>query len=260
MLLFFIAFSSLWAKVFIDVQRKGQLLEVWIVNSEIFDVTTDLSLKSAFLETSTPTPLTTVVKHQTKKRVMTLQITDKRFSYTTHIKWTLGSHLAKHDDTYLYALPFASGRSYRVSQGFYGTKTHDEKNQYAVDFEMPEGTWIYAARDGMVVQTKSDSNKGGADKRFLKDANYIKILHRDGTFGLYYHLRKNGVKVKVGDHVERGSFLGLSGKTGYAKGPHLHFSVYKVLDTSNRISVPFRCRTAQGVVEEIRTNVYYKAP
>jgi len=33
-------------------------------------------------------------------------------------------------------------------------------------------------------------------------------------------------KVKAGDTIERGGLLGYSGNTGYATGPHLHFSVF----------------------------------
>ena len=66
---------------------------------------------------------------------------------------------------------------------------------------MPEGTPVHAARDGVVVGTKDDSNRGGSSKKYEWDANFVLIRHSDGTLGHYVHLQKGGVTVKVGDTV-----------------------------------------------------------
>ena len=56
--------------------------------------------------------------------------------------------------------------------------------------------------------------------------NNLIILHPDGSRSGYWHLQKDGALVNVGDTVKQGQVIGLSGKTGYAFQPHLHFMVW----------------------------------
>lgn len=55
--------------------------------------------------------------------------------------------------------------------------------------------------------------------------NYLVIAHSDGTFGVYWHMKKNGIQVAVGGTVARGDNIALSGNTGNSSTPHLHFDV-----------------------------------
>src|SRR5439155_21697463 len=60
------------------------------------------------------------------------------------------------------------------------------------------------------------------------------------------HLSKDGAKVKVGQIVEPGDLIGLSGNTGFTSGPHLHFSVFKTKDGKQRQSIPVKFQTANA--------------
>ena len=53
--------------------------------------------------------------------------------------------------------------------------------------------------------------------------NSIYIDHGNGVVSMYFHLSKP--IVKEGDKVQRGQAIGLSGMSGRATGPHLHFSL-----------------------------------
>ncbi|NJO03500.1 MAG: M23 family metallopeptidase, partial [Bacteroidia bacterium] len=75
-------------------------------------------------------------------------------------------------------------------------------------------TPICAAREGVVVEIKDDAQEGGKDRRYASQANYIIILHPDGTLAHYWHLRPEGCAVKVGDRVNPGDIIGYSGNTG----------------------------------------------
>ncbi|WP_298516703.1 M23 family metallopeptidase [uncultured Kordia sp.] len=135
------------------------------------------------------------------------------------------SKTAVHNDAYVYSLPVAIGKKVRISQGFNGKKSHSSiASKYAIDFDIPVGTEIYAAREGIVVYTITGYKKAGG-KAYVKKANKILILHDDGTFAAYSHLMYNGALVKKGDTVQRGQLIGYSGNTGYSSGPHLHFAV-----------------------------------
>ena len=150
----------------------------------------------------------------------------------------MGNKDAKHDDSYRYRLPYALNETYRVSQGYNGTQTHKGRSKYAIDFAMPEGSAVHAAREGVVVKVKSDSNRGGYDKRFARFGNFVTIAHSDGTMATYYHLKQDGVIVRVGEQVTRGQKIGYSGNTGYSSGPHLHFAVFKAKNSSMMQTIP----------------------
>ena len=51
-------------------------------------------------------------------------------------------------------------------------------------------------------------------------ANYVTLLHADGTKSLYLHLQ--ATSVGVGDTVDIGTEVGLSGSTGWSTGRHAH--------------------------------------
>jgi murein DD-endopeptidase MepM/ murein hydrolase activator NlpD len=151
-----------------------------------------------------------------------------------------------------YRVPFESGRV-RVDQGFGGQFSHnDVQNRYALDFAVPEGTPVLAARGGTVLQVESDFERAGVDReRDGGRANYIRILHDDGTMAMYAHLQPEGVQVRVGQQVREGERIGLSGNTGFSTAPHLHFVVQ--VNAGMRLqAIPIRMFGALGELKFAR--------
>lgn len=130
----------------------------------------------------------------------------------------------KDDTSYIYSLPYEEGKSFRVIQGYFSKFTHKERA--ALDFNMKRGTNITAAREGVVVRVKEDGDRGGLNKKYRPFGNNIVIQHADGSRAGYWHLQQDGAVVIVGDTVKKGQLIALSGKTGYAAVPHLHFLVW----------------------------------
>ncbi len=124
-----------------------------------------------------------------------------------------------------YLLPWQPGPTYECIQGNNSTGDHQGVEAYAWDFPMRIGTLVLAARGGVVTQVKEDSNLAGFNVSYANDANYLVIDHGDGTQSAYFHLMYNGVLVNVGDQVQQGQPVALSGDTGWSSGPHLHFVV-----------------------------------
>jgi len=145
-----------------------------------------------------------------------------------------------------YLLPLRQ-RDFRIDQGFGGSFSHDDpQNRYAVDFAADIGTPVLAARDGVVMQVENDFAKAGLSReKYGGRANFIRILHDDGTMALYAHLREEGVLVRVGQRVRAGQQIGLSGNTGFTTGPHLHF-VVQVNRGMKLESLPFHMRGPDG--------------
>lgn len=142
------------------------------------------------------------------------------------VSYSFGKKLNKDSiKNHLYELPFKKNKRYKIMQGFNGKFTHSsEQSRYAIDFKMPIGDTIVAARAGYVVNVISHFTEHGG-KSYRSKANQIIIMHNDGTFAYYVHLDKDGTLVKVNDYVEAGEPIGLSGFTGFTTKPHLHFVV-----------------------------------
>jgi murein DD-endopeptidase MepM/ murein hydrolase activator NlpD len=146
-----------------------------------------------------------------------------------------------------------------VTQGYNGKYSHTGSNQYATDWQMPEGTPVYAARGGIVAKLKDDSDQGGPSMKFDRYNNYVLIRHDDGTLGHYCHLKKGGVCVKVGQIVRTGDLLAHSGNTGFSTGAHLHFCVFKTLNGHERKSLPVQFRTAKEEAVTLLSGHRYRA-
>jgi len=144
----------------------------------------------------------------------------------------------------IFTICLSPGTKYKVVQGYGGMFSH--KNKAALDFAMPVGTPVHAARGGVVYSFAEDSNEGGPFSKYNKKANYIIIKHSDGSFGCYWHLKKNGVAVKKGT-VIKGELIGYSGNTGFVLRPHLHFAVKQKLNYDKDSFVQTKFRTTEGV-------------
>lgn len=154
---------------------------------------------------------------------------------------------------YDYALPYPTGYTFTVLQGFHGEFSHRGSNEYAVDFDCPVATPVLAARDGVVVVTNAAALGSGTKPEFLdyKRTNFVIIQHDDGTLGEYMHLAPSSVIVRPGERVARRKQLALSGNTGYSSTPHLHFQVMTAsADGIAAMSFPFRVAASPTLVEE----------
>jgi len=127
------------------------------------------------------------------------------------------------DHFHVYSLPFEKDKSYFVVQGYESMFSH--KGDYAIDFKMKQGTKVMAARDGIVVFVRESNSEGGMKKKHVGKGNGITIRHNDSTHAHYWHLQHNGALVSIGDTVQQGQLIGLSGNTGFSAFPHLHFEV-----------------------------------
>jgi len=246
-------------KVKILISRKNNKIDVKFVNHNMYAVTLKVIPKYINIKPANHLPDEFVIPSNTTLPYTTLKLLSGKSYYGYKYSWTMGSKDAVHDDNYIYRLPFKKGTSHIVSQGYNGLKTHKGRSAYSIDFPMPKGTKIYAARDGIVVKTKSNSNVGGYEKKFASSGNFVRILHSDGTFATYYHLEYKGVLVVVGEKIFKGEAIGYSGNTGYSSGPHLHFAVFKAASARHTQTLPIKMNSAQGIIREPQKGHYYKA-
>ena len=165
---------------------------------------------------------------------------------------------ARHDDAVRYRLPFPTEIPRFLGQGVGGHWSHtDAENYHAFDFGLPIGTPVLAARAGVVAQVVDEFESGSLDRTRASENNSVALLHDDGTFARYGHLRR-GIPVKVGARVERGGLVAFSGYTGYGSAPHLHFSVSRRLASGGSETLPIRFGKGAGFVPE--QGQYYGSP
>ena len=122
-----------------------------------------------------------------------------------------------------YTLPYETGRDWlviRSSEHF--APGNRGVGLYAIDFQMPIGTPVVAARAGIAVAIQESFLDGNDED--LKE-NYVFVRHDDGTIARYFHLTQNGALVSEGDSVRRGQAIARSGNSGQSGQPHLHFDV-----------------------------------
>jgi murein DD-endopeptidase MepM/ murein hydrolase activator NlpD len=182
-------------------------------------------------------------------------------SPSARLSWRgiLGSPGTEHKPDMPYRAPFALGASYLVSQAYPDRFTHQTPaDQYAVDIALPDGTPIYSARDGTVINIRHDKYVGAATPVMMDQANVIEILHSDGTIAVYAHLHWDSVRVQPGQRVRRGEYIANSGNTGFTTGPHLHFAVIRNAGLSEE-SVPIQFTGAGGSVVTAQTRMMLTA-
>ena len=243
-----------------EVRYDGNI-ELRATNFREFPITFTLRVRTSGLVSDGPATITETLEGEQSRLVMLLHEDggDRKGSYRISCGWTIGDKDARHDDSYLYRLPYAAGKSYLVLQGYGSRFSHRGLEHYAVDFNMPVGTPVYAARGGIVARIEESNDKGCWDDGCGAFANYVVILHNDGTTGEYYHLQQNGALVDVGDRVVAGQKIGLSGNTGHTTMPHLHFAVYRAAEWGNTQSIPIRFLSSAGIVDRPRRGGRYQA-
>ena len=171
------------------------------------------------------------------------------FSYRLSYKLVPGEPFERVPDDLDYFPPFARGKTFSISQGMDDDHTHnDAANRYAVDIVMPMGTPVLAARSGVVMESEGTfPDDGRKDKSLLDQANFIRLLHDDGTMAIYAHLQQHSLRVQPGMKVPAGHWIANSGNSGFSSGPHLHFVVQKNLGMALE-ALPLRFRQPDGTL------------
>lgn len=154
-----------------------------------------------------------------------------------------------------YVLPYPAGSAFEVFQTYCGPVSHGRDGQMSIDFRMPIGSPVVAARAGIVRKVVDGYEDYG------RTFNYLYIEHDDGTAAFYAHLHPGSMKVRPGDRVVAGQTIALSGASGTSLA-HLHFGVSSSWPVRRPDDVPVNFRNAQGALDGrggLRRGVTYRA-
>lgn len=121
-------------------------------------------------------------------------------------------------------------------------QVYNGKGHEGIDFGAPIGTPIEAALSGTVLATgNTDLAHNSKGNQCYSFGKWVMLTHNDGINTMYAHLSE--IDVSKGQPVKTGQVIGLSGMTGYATGPHLHFGVYASDGTEIKTLSEFRGAT-----------------
>lgn len=117
-----------------------------------------------------------------------------------------------------------------------------------IDIAVPIDTEIIAVKDGICIE------KGFSDTF----GNYLKYKTTDNYIIMYAHL--NEVKTNVGDEFTRSKVIALSGNTGLATGPHLHYTIWKddeLIDPLQYLTLPITEEAKLEIVQRVSMTLSY---
>ncbi len=180
------------------------------------------------------------------------------------------SNIQRYKGSYItLSLPFTG--KWTVYQGFNGKWTHQGNWKYAYDFVITDDSGSSYKNTGdlledyycfrkpvlspvrgrivKVINTLQDMPIGQVDKT-NNWGNLVVIKDDRGFFVEISHLAENSIKLNEGDWVEKGSFIGLCGNSGYSPQPHIHIQVQE-LETVAAYTIPF------SFTSYIENNIYH---
>jgi murein DD-endopeptidase MepM/ murein hydrolase activator NlpD len=232
-------------QVYLVIMKKDGVDSVYVRNDLYAPVEIELSFDGLKNVSGAPSrPIRRVMPSRSSIRLAMLTATEsaRPIAYIPRFEYSLGDP-AGASVAYRYPLPWRGG-PFRVTQGAEGQYSHfGPKNRYAIDIAMPEGTPIIAARGGVVVKIENGQTGRGTNP----SGNFVRVLHDDGTMGVYLHLKKGSVSVREGQRVMVGTALALSGNTGNSSGPHLHFVVQRNTGMG-LVSIPYQFNQPVGML------------
>ncbi len=207
-----------------------------------------------------PLPIRRVIPANSRQPLVRLEKIqpDRPWSYSYSTRFVIGNPKARHESGKAYLPPFAAFKDFTISQAFDGKQSHKQHplTRYAVDIPMPAGTAVFASRSGTVMEIKS----GKLSPQRKHTTHYVRILHDDGTFGLYANLDPASVKPGIGTRVNRGqAFAALAGTERKSTTPHLHFAVQ--INAGMKLeSIPFRFVGFNGTAVDPKAGLHLRHP
>ncbi len=216
----------------VETVRSPRQNELIAHNEGPVTMTVYLTIEGTNIASDVEWPITKAIPAYTSVNLAKLFPDDatKKIASMYSISRQYGDFRAVHSPDTQYRLPYMEGSAFRITQAYGDPLTSHlgHHSQHAIDFAMPEGTPVVAARGGVVADVTLVYEAGGISLDLRDKANSIVIVHDDGTVAQYAHLAKrSGTTIKVGDRVNAGVVIGYSGNTGYSSGAHLHFAVTK---------------------------------
>ncbi len=211
----------------LNVKYTDEGAVMYATNEEPCAVSVKLAFKLTNLKTLTKKEVFLLEPGIQQQPILSFKVVNIKKKYGIAYNYVTAygdATLQSYDEQFAYDLPFATGKTSKIDQGYQGRFSHQNEN--ALDFALPEGSTIVAARAGIVIEVIDEHKKSCPRPECAQYNNNILIIHEDGTLSAYSHIQHKGALVKKGKRVKQGQKIAYSGNTGYSSGPHLHFACF----------------------------------
>jgi hypothetical protein len=237
------------AQVCLEVREEGRTISFRVENREAAPHTVRIVVSERHnLLPLSPLPFRAVLEPGEQKVVGVLAV--GRADQPTHyeMRWgaALGDARARHAVDARYRMPFGGKEPRALTPAPAARPGHEDFASHALDFALPFGTPVLAARRGRVVRIEEIRADGALRTGAPGRAVRVDVLHDDGTVASYANLRPAGVE--VGDTVATGERIGASDDGAAGGGRPLRVAVWKrEADLSARgIAIRFDDGSPQG--------------
>lgn len=133
-------------------------------------------------------------------------------------EWYVIADVTRHHQAKAWAA-FAFDFMIKKNGKYYRTAKYDVKDYYSWD--QP----VFAGADGVVVKAM-DGYPDLPIGKLGDESNLVIVDYGGGLHGVFGHLKKGSIKVKVGDRIKSGDEVGRVGNSGASSLPHLHYDIY----------------------------------
>lgn len=215
------------AQVCLEVRKEGRAISFVVVNREAAPQTVRIVVSERHnLLPLSPLPFRAVLEPGEQKVVGVLAVgrTDQPTHYEMRWGAALGDARARHAADARYRMPFGGKEPRVLTPAPAARPGQEDFASHALDFALPFGTPVLAARRGRVVrieEIRADGALRSAPGRALR----VDVLHADGTVASYANLRL--ASVEVGDTVATGERIGASHDGAAGGARPLRVAVWK---------------------------------
>ena len=230
--------------VTLEKQGTESQPDIYVSNTYPVPVEVEVSLTKAHNIISSPVlPARFVIPKQSKIKIFTLRpsMTNESFSYAYQYSFTIGDPRAEHHPPKPYRPPFPNGNRFRISRSFQNNSSAgDAYNAFAVNILIPKKVPVCAARKGIVIDIETRTfTRRTRSGNIQTSTTRVRLLHDDGTMGVYAHLKTGSVIVSTGMKVEEKQVIGEPGISNNSDMSYLYFAVQK--NSGMKLeSIPFK--------------------
>ncbi len=141
-------------------------------------------------------------------------------------------------------------RTYPATNVRCSSGAHVDKDTYAIDILVNEGTAVYGTTQDERVTSIVDSNTGWGKYVWTESQQYVRGFHKT-YYQVYAHLSQ--IYVGLNDTIQPTTIIGLSGNTGNSSDPHLHYQIHTHhdIDGNGGVYRPVDLSPVKGFVHDL---------
>ncbi|MDT0700363.1 M23 family metallopeptidase [Staphylococcus chromogenes] len=215
-------------KLYEDLRYENEGEIIWMDINQEFGI--KISIHDSLISSIYMIPINKEDQISTSKNEYIMPIDDKFYVYWGGDNELLNYHHAYTNQKYAYDLVV-------VNKGLTYTKDSSKVENY---FCYESNVLAPCSGEVIKVENTINDNEIGDKNEYQFLGNYIVLKHANEEYSLIAHLKKDSIKVAIGDKVNSGELIAQVGNSGNSTEPHIHFQLMDNSDLMNAKSLKIR--------------------